>query len=109
MTSDAQHRGEGFWAFMKTSADIDQLAKFACIRFSEKEKAVFQQQLQDMIGYCSKLDAIDTEGVEPLLHTFEQEDNVWGEDEPTTCDGLKMLEQNAPEMRDGQLVVPKVL
>jgi len=94
---------------MKTSADIDQLAKFACIRFSEEEKVIFQQQLQDMIGYCSKLEAINTEGVEPLLHTFEQEDNVWGEDEPTTCDGLKMLEQNAPEMRDGQLVVPKVL
>ncbi len=62
-----------------------------------------------MIGYCFKLDAIDTEGVEPLLHTFEQDENTWGEDEPTTCDGLKMLEQNAPEMRDAQLAVPKVL
>ena len=70
---------------------------------------IFLQQLQDMIGYCSKLEAIDTEGIEPLLHPFEQEENVWGEDDPTTCDGFEMLVRNAAEMCDGQLVVPKVL
>ena len=98
-----------FLALMENSVDIDRLAKFACIRFSEEEKVIFLQQLQDMIGYCSKLEAIDTEGIEPLLHPFAQEENVWGEDDPTTCDGFEMLVRNAAEMRDGQLVVPKVL
>ena len=92
-----------------SKVNIDQLARFACIQFTEEEKAVFSRQLQETMDCCSKLEAINVEGVEPMIHAFAQEENVWGADEPKPCAPMEMLAKNAPEMKEGQLVVPKIL
>lgn len=92
-----------------SKVDIDQLARFACIQLSEEEKAIFSQQLQETMDCCSKLEAMDVEGVEPMIHAFTQEENGWGADEPKPCASIEMLAKNAPEMKEDQLVVPKIL
>ncbi|MGX8716715.1 MAG: Asp-tRNA(Asn)/Glu-tRNA(Gln) amidotransferase subunit GatC [bacterium] len=89
--------------------DIDHLAKLARIRLSEEEKQRLMEQLQSIVGYCSKVVAAKTENLEPLVHAFEHEENTWAEDIPDTMEPTDYLTQNAPEIKENQIVVPKVL
>ena len=89
--------------------DIDHLAKLARIQLPEEEKKQLLQQLQSIVGYCSKVASADTENLEPMVHSFEHDDNVWAEDIPEMESGTDYLTQNAPEIKENQIVVPKVL
>ena len=92
------------------TVDIDHLARLARIHFSDAEKQVLLKQLQAVIQYCSKLETIPVDGVEPMVHPFEQADNVWAEDEPLESPtNAEDYMRNAPAIRDQQWVVPKVL
>lgn len=89
--------------------DIDHLAKLARIRLSEEEKLRLMEQLQSIVGYCSKVVAAKTENLEPLVHAFEHEENTWDEDIPDAMEPADFLTENAPEIKENQIVVPKVL
>ena len=43
--------------------DIDHLAKLARIRLSEEEKLRLMEQLQSIVGYCSKVVAAKNERI----------------------------------------------
>ncbi|MDR0647493.1 MAG: Asp-tRNA(Asn)/Glu-tRNA(Gln) amidotransferase subunit GatC [Puniceicoccales bacterium] len=93
-----------------SEVDIDHLAKLARIEFDEREREIFSNQLQNIVGYCSKVCEADVENLEPMVHSFSHEDNFWAEDVPEHCeDGVDFLSPNAPEMKEGQIVVPRVL
>ena len=53
-----------------------------------------------------KLNELDTEGVEPMSHTFSVH-NVFREDEVTNGDDRENMLKNAPESKDGAYKVPK--
>ena len=93
----------------ETKLDIEHLAKLARIRLSEDEKLRLMEQLQSIVGYCSKVVAAETQNLEPLVHAFEHDSNMWGEDIPNTPEFVDYLTQNAPEIKENQIVVPKVL
>ena len=93
----------------ETNIDIEHLAKLARIRLAEEEKRYLMEQLQSIVGYCSKVMAAKTENLEPLVHSFEQEVNTWGEDIPAAQENVDYISQNAPELKENQIVVPKVL
>ncbi|MBQ3309812.1 Asp-tRNA(Asn)/Glu-tRNA(Gln) amidotransferase subunit GatC [Candidatus Saccharibacteria bacterium] len=92
-----------------TSVEIDHLAELSNFSLSEQEKQNLGQDLENIIGYISQLDELDTKDVEPTYQVFEME-NVWREDEilpqETDRDGLLAL---APDAQDYQIKVPKVL
>ena len=89
--------------------DIDYLANLALIDLSDEEKIKLSSQLEDIIGYFDKLSAINVEGVEPMAHTHKVS-NVWREgDEPGEVFTSETLKKLAPEYRDNQVVVPKVV
>ena len=88
---------------------IDHLAKLARIQLSEEEKSKLKQQLQSIIGYCSKVASADVADLEPMVHSFEHDANIWAEDIPAERISVDYLSQNAPEMKENQIVVPKVL
>lgn len=89
--------------------DIDHIAKLARIQLSESEKLHLMEQLQSIVGYCSKVVAVPTDNLEPLVHAFEHEENTWDEDIPDDIEPTDYLTQNAPEIKENQIVVPKVL
>lgn len=90
--------------------NLEHLSKLARIRLSEEEKSAWMPQMEAIIGYCSKLAAADVDGLEPMVHPFEQETNVWFEaDVPEPVSHVDFLSANAPEMKENQIVVPKVL
>lgn len=89
--------------------DIQKLARMARIQLSEEEQKQLAKDLEGIIAYCQKLETLDVDNLEPLVHVFEQPDNTWGEDIPDV-DGINnCLAQNAPHMEADQLSVPKIL
>ena len=61
-----------------------------------------------MLKYFDKLQELDVASVEPTAHAFPRH-NVWDKDE--ACAGLPVAEalKNAPQSRQDQVVVPKVI
>ncbi|MEO0509580.1 MAG: Asp-tRNA(Asn)/Glu-tRNA(Gln) amidotransferase subunit GatC [Verrucomicrobiota bacterium] len=93
----------------KPHIDIDYVANLARIELSDDEKAKLGGQLDDILGYFEKLNAVDVDGVEPMAHA-QAVYNVWREgDEAGETYAPEVLKKMAPEFRDGQVVVPKVV
>jgi aspartyl-tRNA(Asn)/glutamyl-tRNA(Gln) amidotransferase subunit C len=87
---------------------IDKLAHLARLKFNEEEKQEIKNDLQRMIVFVEKLNELDLEHVEPLLH-MSGEINVLREDQiqgsVTPSEALK----NAPLHDDQFFKVPKVI
>lgn len=95
---------------MKISRDeIKHLALLSNFSLSEEEMDSLGGDLENIIGYISQLDELNTEGVEPTYQVFEM-DNVWRSDEiqPQEVDREALLNLSV-ETRDNQIKVPKVL
>ncbi|MGB1128328.1 MAG: Asp-tRNA(Asn)/Glu-tRNA(Gln) amidotransferase subunit GatC [Opitutales bacterium] len=89
--------------------DIDYVAHLARIELTEDEKAKLGRQLDDILGYFDKLKAVDVDGVEPMAHAHPVF-NVWREgDEAGPTYGPEVLNGMAPDSRENQVVVPKVV
>ncbi len=89
--------------------DIDYVANLARLELSDDEKAKLGGQLDDILGYFEKLNAVDVEGVEPMAHARPVY-NVWREgDEAGATYSPEVLTKMAPEQRENQVVVPKVV
>lgn len=89
--------------------DIDYVANLARLDLTDAEKAKLGGQLDDILGYFEKLNAVDVKGVEPMAHAHPVT-NVWREgDEPGPTFSPEVLKQMAPEFRENQVVVPKVV
>lgn len=91
-----------------TTETIDNLAKLARLQFSEEEKEELKKDLEQMIGFIDKLNELDTEGVEPLMHMSPRV-NVLREDvvQGSISRGEALL--NAPQKNDAFFLVPKVI
>lgn len=92
---------------------VDKLAHLAKLKFEDNEKAEIKKDLQKMIGFVEKLNELNLDEVEPLLH-MSDEVNVLREDDPdndkrkdsiTREEGLK----NAPLHDEQFFKVPKVI
>ena len=89
--------------------DIDYVANLARIELTDGEKAKLGSQLDDILGYFEKLNAVDVDGVEPMAHAHAVT-NVWREgDAPGPVFEPGVLMKMAPETRENQVVVPKVV
>ena len=88
--------------------DVDYVANLARIELSDEEKQKFSSQLGDVLKYFEKLNAVEVEGVEPTAHAFPRY-NVWDEDSPQPGFSVDEALSNAPEQRQDQIVVPKII
>ena len=89
--------------------DILHLADLSNFSVSEKEATSLQGDLQNIIGYSSELDNLNTDGVEPTYQVFEME-NVWRPDEILAQEATREdLLNLTKEEFDNQIKVPKVL
>ena len=89
--------------------NIDYVAQLARLELSDDDKAKLSGQLNDILVYFEKLNSVNVDGIEPMAHAHKV-DNVWREgDEPGAVYSKKVLEAMAPESREDQVVVPKVV
>ena len=92
-----------------TREDIKHLAKLSNFSLTEQEEISLGKDLENIIGYISQLDELDTTGVEPTYQVFEMQ-NIWRDDEiqPQEADRAALLNLSV-DTRDNQIKVPKVL
>lgn len=92
-----------------TEKEINHLASLSNFTLSPEEKTALKKDLGNIFKYISKLDELDTTGVEPTYQVFEME-NVWRPDEILTQDASREELLNlTKEDEDHQIKVPKVL
>ncbi|MBQ2638834.1 MAG: Asp-tRNA(Asn)/Glu-tRNA(Gln) amidotransferase subunit GatC [Candidatus Saccharibacteria bacterium] len=92
-----------------TREEILHLAKLSNFKLEENEIESLGSDLENIIGYISQLNELDTEGVEPTYQVFEME-NVWREDEIKKQEATReeLLALTSESVQD-QIKVPKVL
>jgi aspartyl-tRNA(Asn)/glutamyl-tRNA(Gln) amidotransferase subunit C len=90
------------------SATVARIAKLARISLPEAERAPMAEELSGILKWIEQLNAVDTDGVEPMTsvvgHEPHQRDDV-----VTEGDRRDEVLANAPESTDGYFVVPRVV
>ncbi|MGZ5135632.1 MAG: Asp-tRNA(Asn)/Glu-tRNA(Gln) amidotransferase subunit GatC [Flavitalea sp.] len=87
---------------------IENLASLARLYFNEEEKKEIKGDLQRMIAFIDKLNELNTDGVEPVLHMSDSI-NVFREDEIRGSISIEEGLKNAPETDGVFFKVPKVI
>jgi aspartyl-tRNA(Asn)/glutamyl-tRNA(Gln) amidotransferase subunit C len=87
---------------------VGKLATLARLRFNEAETEAIKNDLQKMIAFVQKMDEVDTEDVEPLLH-MSGASNVWREDTVEGACTKEVAMHNAPHHNTDFFMVPKVI
>ncbi|MGB3007838.1 MAG: Asp-tRNA(Asn)/Glu-tRNA(Gln) amidotransferase subunit GatC [Chitinophagaceae bacterium] len=91
-----------------SDAMVEKLAHLSRLQFNDSEKQEIKTDLQRMIGFVEKLNELNLDGMEPLLHMSE-EVNVLREDEVKGSVSRSAALQNAPLHDDQFFKVPKVI
>lgn len=87
---------------------VDHLAKLAMLEFNADEKNDIIQDLNKMLDFVNKLNEVDTDGVEPLIHMTPGV-NQWREDVPKESIPQAEALKNAPNADGYYFKVPKVI
>lgn len=87
---------------------VENLAKLARLRFDEQEKSEIRSDLQQMIAFIEKLNEVNTEGVQPLLH-MSTNTNILREDIVSGSISREEGLKNAPDADGTFFRVPKVI
>lgn len=95
--------------FMEVNdALVDKLAHLARLSFDGQEKEGIKQDLQKMITFVEKLNELDLENVEPLIH-MSPEVNVLRNDAVSGSVSREEALKNAPKTDGEFFLVPKVI
>ncbi|MFZ1458390.1 MAG: Asp-tRNA(Asn)/Glu-tRNA(Gln) amidotransferase subunit GatC [Candidatus Saccharimonadales bacterium] len=89
--------------------DVKRLAQLSALAVSDDEAESLRQQLEEILGYVTLLDEVDTTGILPTYQVTDRE-NITRPDEikdyHVTRDELL---KNAPETENGHIKVKRVL
>ena len=85
---------------------IEYVGVLAKLELSDEEREQAKRDMGRMLDYIDQMNALDTEGIEPMSHAFPVE-NVLREDMVTNGDMRDALLANAPEEKDGMFAVPR--
>lgn len=95
--------------------DITWLARLARIEISAEENASAQQQINDFFTLVEQIQAVDTNGVEPLSHplairqVLTQRLRPDAVNETITSEQRTAYQACAPAVADGFYLVPRVV
>ncbi|WP_353170772.1 Asp-tRNA(Asn)/Glu-tRNA(Gln) amidotransferase subunit GatC [Paracandidimonas soli] len=95
--------------------DLLRLAKLSRIEITPEELAGTRNDLNRILGLIADLQAIDTNGIEPMAHPLEAHQDIAlrlrpDEAAPTqTTEQRSALMRNAPAQHDGLFLVPTVI
>ena len=109
MTADCGLPADNYICRMEvTDALVDKLAHLSRLEFNAADKEAIKNDLQRMVSFVEKLDELNLEGTEPLLH-MSSNVNVLREDEVKGSVARVEALKNAPAHDDKFLKVPKVI
>jgi aspartyl-tRNA(Asn)/glutamyl-tRNA(Gln) amidotransferase subunit C len=88
---------------------IQYIAKLAKLKFTENEAAEFAGEFEKILGHFENIDKENLTDSDLKLISDADAKTVLRGDEIRSFDNQKELFRNAKQMRDGFLVIPKVL
>ena len=91
-----------------TRDQVEYVAHLSRLELSEDEKDRIALQLDAILDYVDKLNELDTEDVEPLVHAAERH-NVFREDSVGESLPPQEALKNAPDQSEGCFKVPRIL
>ena len=91
-----------------TDADILKIALLSRLSLPESQVGTVRTQLSSILGHIAKLQALPTEGVEPMAHPLPLVNRL-DADEPKATMPVEDFLRNAPATEGRFLAVPKVL
>jgi len=91
-----------------TPDKISSLAHLARLGIEPDSLAPLADDLSNLLDLVEQLQAIDTDGVEPMAHPASA--SLWlRDDEVTELDQREVLQKPAPATQDGYFLVPRVI
>ncbi len=87
---------------------VARIAQLARIELSAAESATTQNQLNDILGFMARLQAVDTTAIEPMAHAVDVVQRL-RPDLVTETDRRADFQAIAPEVEGGLYLVPKVI
>nr|WP_277998227.1 Asp-tRNA(Asn)/Glu-tRNA(Gln) amidotransferase subunit GatC [Zhaonella formicivorans] len=91
-----------------TKKDVEHVALLARLELTEAEKENYTKELNAILEFMDKLNALDTTGVQPTAHVLNIH-NVFREDVASNNLDREAVLQNAPDQKDGQFRVPRIV
>lgn len=88
--------------------DVEYLGKLARIELSEEEKGKFENDLEKILEYISKLNEVSTENVEPTYHVLPVK-NVFRKDTVRPSFSREEILKNAPDKNEEFFKVPRII
>lgn len=89
-------------------ADVARIARLARIDLSPTEEISSHDQLNGILGFIDQLQAVDTDGIEPMAHAVDVVQRL-RPDVVTEVDRRAAYQAVAPETEAGLYLVPKVI
>ncbi len=91
-----------------TKEDVIYVASLAQLELDEAAQERLVHEMGDVINYMDKLNALDTDQVEPMMHALRMT-NVLREDVVGESLSREAALKNAPKHDDEYFIVPKIL
>ena len=88
--------------------DLEEIAHLARIGVNSNVFPELKKDIQNIIDLVDKMDAVDTSQVNPMTHPLDISQPL-RKDEITEFDNRKKLQENAPAVKSGLFLVPKVI
>ena len=89
-------------------ADIAKLAKLARIAISDDAADEVANRISNVLAMVDQLQAVDTEGVEPMAHPLDAVQRLRA-DVVTETNERELFQSIAPAVQDGLYLVPQVI
>jgi len=87
---------------------VRHISHLARLKLTDQQVGLLGSQLTNILDYMDKLNAVDTDGVEPTAHALPVK-NVFREDVTAPSLGVEKVLANAPASAPPYFKVPKVL
>jgi aspartyl-tRNA(Asn)/glutamyl-tRNA(Gln) amidotransferase subunit C len=87
---------------------LEKVAHLARLNIKPEEEASLLSSMDSVLSWMEQLNEIDTEGVAPLTHIMDEENN-WRKDESANTLSTQEALSNAPAKNDTYIMVPKVI
>jgi aspartyl-tRNA(Asn)/glutamyl-tRNA(Gln) amidotransferase subunit C len=88
--------------------DVEHVARLARLALTDAELEKMREQLNGILAYIEKLNALDTQGVEPTSHAVPMV-NVMRDDEERPCLPRDEALANAPDRAGDFFRVPRII
>lgn len=90
-----------------TVETVDHVARLARLSLSDEERRTFARQLDQILAYADSIQALDTDGVEPMSHAAARPS--FREDEARAGLSREAAFEGAPDTADGFFRAPRIL